>query len=177
MSVALRRRKPAVPGGGIAPAPMPATAAPLPAPGPASALPPGPPATVAQETARQQRRHKRAQRQVLTEWHRVDVQGLDAPWQDRSRPTSEVMPLVLSRLNLEQRLAESQILQMWDRVMDRTITAHAKPVGLRRGTLFINVDSNAWLSELVRYRYAEMLEKLQLSVGKDKVERLSLRVG
>ena len=87
------------------------------------------------------------------------------------------MPLVLSRLNLEQRLAESQILQMWDRVMDRTITAHAKPVGLRRGTLFINVDSNTWLSELVRYRYDEMLEKLQLSVGKDKVERLSLRVG
>ncbi len=170
MSVPFQRRKSANSrGGGSIPAPA------LP-PAPA-VLPPGPPPTVATEMAQQHRRQVRAQRQVLTEWRRIDVAGLEAPWHDRSRPTSDVMPLVLSRLNLEQRLAESQILQMWDRVMDRTITAHAKPVGLRRGTLFINVDSNTWLSELVRYRYDEMLEKLQLSVGKDKVERLSLRVG
>jgi len=133
--------------------------------------------TVATEAARLQRQTTQARQRALNSWHGIDLGKLEAPWRDCSRPTSEVMPLVLSRLGLEHRLAESQVLQVWDRVMDRTITAHAKPAGLRRGTLFINVDSNTWLSELVRYRYAEMLEKLQLSVGRDTVQRLSLRVG
>ena len=139
--------------------------------------PPSAPLTAAGEQAQQARRFQRGRRQVLKEWHRLDVGGLEAPWKDTSRPTHELIPVVLNRLNLDQRLAESQILQLWDRVLDQTITAHAKPVGLRRGTLFITVDSNTWLSELVRYRYDDMLEKIQLSVGKDKVERLSLRVG
>ncbi len=187
MPVDLRRRKPAVRPEFL---PTPATPPPPPpapprsieraparpyarsAPPPSSA-----PLTIAGEQAQQARRFQRGRRQVLKEWHRLDVGGLEAPWKDTSRPASELMPLVLNRLNLDQRLAESQILQLWDRVLDQTITAHAQPVGLRRGTLFINVDSNAWLSELVRYRYDDMLEKIQLSVGKDKVERLSLRVG
>ena len=132
---------------------------------------------MAGDQARQKRFEARARQQAVNEWRRVDVTQLEAGWKDRSRPTSELMPEVLAALNLEQRLAESQILQIWDRVMDRTITAHARPVGLRRGTLFINVDSNTWLSELVRYRYDEMLEKLRLCVGEDKVQRMSLRVG
>lgn len=186
MPVDLRRRNPAV-----RPGFLPAPATPRPAPAPTRSLersasrpharsaspPPAAPLTIAGEQAKQARRFQRGRRQVLKEWHRLDVSGLEAPWKDSSRPTHELMPLVLNRLNLDQRLAESQILQLWDRVLDRTITAHARPVGLRRGTLFINVDSNAWLSELVRYRYDDMLEKIQLSVGRDKVERLSLRVG
>lgn len=135
------------------------------------------PLTVAGDTALQNRRTAEARQQAVKEWHRLDIPALEAAWKDRSRPTSELMPALLTSLNLDQRLAESQILQFWDRVMDRTITAHARPVGLRHGTLFINVDSNVWLSELVRYHYDDMLEKLQLSVGLDKVKRLSLRVG
>ena len=188
MPVDLRRGNPAVRRGFL---PAQATPAPPPAAAPNRSVErsarrpsgrstpdrPTAPLTVAGEQAQQARRRQRSRRQVLNEWHRLDVGGLEAPWQDHSRPTNELMPLVLERLKLDQRLAESQILQLWDRVLDPTITAHAKPVGLRRGTLFINVDSNAWLSELVRYRYNDMLEKIQLSVGKDKVERLSLRVG
>lgn len=123
------------------------------------------------------RRLARARQQALTEWHRTDLTLSETAWRDAARTTGEILPQVLQRLNLEQRLAESQILQVWDRVLDRTITAHAKPVGLRKGTLFVTVDSNVWLSELVRYRYREILEKLQLTVGPDKVVRLSLRVG
>ena len=123
------------------------------------------------------RRLARARQQALTEWRRTDLGASETAWRDVARSAGELLPEVLQRLNLEQRLAESQILQVWDRVLDRTITAHAKPVGLRKGTLFVTVDSNVWLSELVRYRHKEILEKLQLTVGPDKVQRLSLRVG
>jgi predicted nucleic acid-binding Zn ribbon protein len=123
------------------------------------------------------RRLAEARRQALAEWRGADMAPAEAAWRDAAKSTGDILPTVLQRLNLEQRLAESQILQVWDRVLDRTITLHAKPVGLRKGTLFITVDSNVWLSELVRYRYREILEKIQLSVGADKVERLSMRVG
>ena len=172
----MRRSPRTVPGRAVTPplAPVPAQA---PGPTPVFARASGPRGSSYRTPSEAKRDEGRARQQVVNEWHRQDLTRTEVLWTDRSRPTSEVMPLVLTRLNLEQRLAESQILQIWDRVVDPTITAHARPVGLRHGTLFINVDSNTWLSELVRYRYDEILEKLQLTVGRDKVERLSLRVG
>jgi glycosyltransferase involved in cell wall biosynthesis len=53
----------------------------------------------------------------------------------------------------------------------------AQPAGLVRGTLFVNVDSSTWLSEIVRYRRHEILERLQLAVGKAMVQKISFRVG
>lgn len=89
----------------------------------------------------------------------------------------EFLPDVLKDLRLEQRLAESQIIQVWDRAIDPVVAAHARPVGLHNGTLFVNVDSNVWLSELVRYRRHELLERIRHAVGGDQVQRISFRLG
>ena len=40
------------------------------------------------------------------------------------------------------------------------MTAHAQPHNLHKGTLFVNVDSSVWLSEIVRYRRKEILDRL-----------------
>ena len=61
--------------------------------------------------------------------------------------------------------------------MDPNITAHAQPANLRKGTLFVNVDSSVWLSEIVRYRRKEILDRLQHSFGKNLIQRISFRVG
>ena len=55
--------------------------------------------------------------------------------------------------------------------------AHAQPAGIRRGTLFVNVDSSVWLDEIVRYRRREILERLQNSFGRELIRRISFRVG
>ena len=57
------------------------------------------------------------------------------------------------------------------------MVAHAQPTGLRAGTLFVAVDSNVWLSEIVRYRRKEILERLQHSFGRDFIVKISFRVG
>ena len=87
------------------------------------------------------------------------------------------MPKVLAGMGLQKKVAESQIIHVWQNVMDPVVTAHAQPAGLVRGTVFITVDSNTWLSELVRYRRKEILERLQHAVGSDQVQRLSFRLG
>ncbi len=94
-----------------------------------------------------------------------------------ARSAGDLMPQVLARLRLDQRVAESQIQAVWKRTIDPVITAHAQPAGLARGTLFVNVDSSTWLSEIVRYRRHEILERIQLVVGKAMVQKISFRVG
>ena len=49
--------------------------------------------------------------------------------------------------------------------------------GLRKGTLFVTVDSSVWLSEIVRYRRKEILDRLQHSFGRDFITKISFRVG
>ena len=61
--------------------------------------------------------------------------------------------------------------RVWNNLLDPTIVAHAQPTGLRNGTLFVTVDSSVWLSEIVRYRRKEILDRLQHSFGRDTGKR------
>jgi predicted nucleic acid-binding Zn ribbon protein len=72
-------------------------------------------------------------------------------------------------MRIDQRRSEAEIIKVWNSSLDPNITAHAQPVGLRRGTLFVSVDSSAWLSEIVRYRKRDILERLRHSFGPDLI--------
>ncbi len=87
------------------------------------------------------------------------------------------MPRVLTNLGLDRRRAEAEIARVWNNLIDPTITAHAQPTGLNKGTLFVTVDSSPWLDEIVRYRRKEILDRLQHSFGRDLITRISFRVG
>ena len=50
-------------------------------------------------------------------------------------------------------------------------------MGLRKGTLFVTVDSSVWLAEIVRYRRKEILDRLQHSFGRDIIQKISYRIG
>jgi len=116
-------------------------------------------------------------RSVLAQWRGIDL----APAERAAAPTAQavkaLMPKVLSDLGLERRCAETEIVKVWNHSLDPNVVAHAQPAGLRKGTLFVNVDSNAWLNEIVRYRRKEILDRLQHSFGKDVIVRISFRIG
>lgn len=87
------------------------------------------------------------------------------------------MPALLKRLGLDQRRREAEVAKVWKNLIDPSVTAHAQPAGIRKGTLFVDVDSNVWLSEIVRYRRQEILQRLQHAFGKEFIARISFRVG
>ena len=87
------------------------------------------------------------------------------------------MPRVLSELRIDKRRAEAEVVKVWNDLLEPEIVAHAQPTGLHKGTLFVTVDSSVWLSEIVRYRRKEILDRLQHSFGRDFVVRISFRVG
>jgi predicted nucleic acid-binding Zn ribbon protein len=68
-------------------------------------------------------------------------------------------------------------VRVWNSILDPNIAAHAKPNGLRNGTLFVVVDSNAWLDEILRYRRKEIMDRLHHSFGRELVAKISFRLG
>jgi predicted nucleic acid-binding Zn ribbon protein len=107
----------------------------------------------------------------------MDWSPLEKAQQLAARSASQLVPAVVEQLGLEQKRAETEIAKAWQSLLDPTLTAHAQPTGLRRGTLFVSVDSSVWLTEIVRYRQKEILERLRLSFGSNLIKKISFRIG
>jgi predicted nucleic acid-binding Zn ribbon protein len=114
---------------------------------------------------------------VLAQWRGVDLAAAEQAKAFTAKSIRSVMPKVLGELGLERRYGEAEILKVWNHLIDPNVVAHAQPSGLHKGTLFVTVDSSVWLSEIVRYRRQEILERLQNSFGKEVVTRISFRAG
>jgi predicted nucleic acid-binding Zn ribbon protein len=121
---------------------------------------------------------KRSARQrVLASWRGTDLTPAEIARANRAKSAGAVMPGILKDLRIDSRQAEVEIVKVWNSLIDPTIVAHAQPVGLRKGTLFVTVDSSVWLAEIVRYRRKEILDRLQHSFGRDVIARISFRIG
>jgi predicted nucleic acid-binding Zn ribbon protein len=118
-----------------------------------------------------------ARQRVLAQWRGVDLTPKEIARAVRARSTGDVMPRVLAELRIDRRQAEAEIVRVWNNLIDPNIVAHAQPAGIRKGTLFVTVDSSVWLSEIVRYRRKEILDRLQHAFGRDMIQRISFRVG
>src|SRR5208283_1753583 len=95
--------------------------------------------------------------------------SLEAARAVRACRVGDVLPRVTKDLHLDQRRAEAEIIKVWNSLIDPNIVTHAQPAGIRNGTLFVNVDSSVWLSEIVRYRRKEILDRLQHSFGRNLI--------
>jgi hypothetical protein len=118
-----------------------------------------------------------ARRRVLAAWRGVDLTPIEEARTQRTKSAGSILPAVLSELRIDNRRAEAEIIKVWNDLLDPNIVAHAQPTGVRKGTLFVTVDSSAWLAEIVRYRRKEILDRLQHSFGRDIIARISFRVG
>jgi predicted nucleic acid-binding Zn ribbon protein len=107
----------------------------------------------------------------------MDLAPLERAQALRAQPASDVLLRVLAGLRLDRRRAEAEVMKVWNNLLDPNIVAHAQPTGIRKGTLFVTVDSSVWLSEIVRYRRKEVLDRLQHSFGRDLITKISFRVG
>jgi len=114
---------------------------------------------------------------VLARWRGVDLAPLESAQAIRARRVGDVLPKVATDLRMDSRRFEIEVVKVWNNLLDPNVVAHAQPVGLRKGTLFVNVDSSVWLSEIVRYRRKEILDRLQHSFGREAIARISFRVG
>jgi predicted nucleic acid-binding Zn ribbon protein len=118
-----------------------------------------------------------ARQKVLAQWRGIDLAPIEAAKAIRARDAGKVVSKVLADLKMDSRRADIEIVKVWNELLDPNITAHAQPHNLHKGTLFVNVDNSAWLSEIVRYRRKEILDRLQHSFGRNVIQKISFRIG
>jgi predicted nucleic acid-binding Zn ribbon protein len=118
-----------------------------------------------------------SRQRVLAQWRGLDLTPLETARAVRARTAADILPQLMKDLRLDARQREAEIVKVWNELIDPVITAHAQPAGVHHGTLFVNVDSNVWLSEIVRYRRKEILDRLQHSFGRKMIQKISWRVG
>jgi hypothetical protein len=120
---------------------------------------------------------KSARQRVLASWRGIDLAPEEKTRAATAISAAAVMPGVLKTLRIDTRRAEAEVVKVWNELIDPVITAHAQPTGLNKGTLFVTVDSSAWLSEIVRSRRKEILDRLHNSFGREFITRISFRAG
>jgi len=118
-----------------------------------------------------------ARQKVLAQWRGVDLAPIEAAKAVRARDAGKVVSKVLADLKMDSRRADIEIVNVWNESVDPTVTAHAQPINLCKGTLFISVDSDVWKYEIIRYHRKEILKRMQYSFGLEKIKKLQFRVG
>src|SRR5438874_57334 len=113
---------------------------------------------------------------VVAQWRGTDLAPLEATQALRAKPVLAFLPALQTELRMDRRRMEAEVVKVWNNLLDPALLAHAQPTGLRKGTLFVAVDSSVWLSEIVRYRRKEILERLQHSFSRDFIARIPFRV-
>ena len=118
-----------------------------------------------------------ARQRALAQWRGIDLAPLEKAQAVRARSLGDILPKVTAAVRLDRRRTDLEVIKVWNTLLDPNVAAHAQPTGLAKGTLFVAVDSSTWLSEIVRYRRKEILDRLHHSFGKELIKKISFRLG
>jgi predicted nucleic acid-binding Zn ribbon protein len=111
---------------------------------------------------------------VVAEWRGLPERKLRA---DRWQSPAEVMPKLMQRLGLRERLHETEVIEAWSKIVGEFIAAHSAPVALREGILYVRVLQPALHYELEQISKSEILRKLKQRFGSKTIRDLRFRVG
>jgi predicted nucleic acid-binding Zn ribbon protein len=111
---------------------------------------------------------------VIAEWRGITERKLRP---DRWQSPSELMPRLMQRLGLRERLRETEVIEAWSKIVGDFIAAHSTPVALREGILYVRVLQPALHYELEQISKSEILRKLKQRFGSKTIRDIRFRVG
>jgi predicted nucleic acid-binding Zn ribbon protein len=91
-------------------------------------------------------------------------------------PLGDLVKKVIKGLGGKGRLTEEEMLSAWGDAVGPDAARHSRPVSLRRGCVFVNVDRSGWLYELATKK-REILERLAARFGGKKLRDIRFRIG
>ena len=111
---------------------------------------------------------------VIAEWRGLPERKLRA---DRWQLPADMMPKLMQRLGLRERLRETEVIEAWSKIVGDFIAAHSAPVALREGILYVRVLQPALHYELEQISKSEILRKLKQRFGGKTIRDVRFRVG
>ena len=111
---------------------------------------------------------------AIAEWR-----GLPEPKTrpDRFQSAGALLPKLMQRLGLRERLHETEMIDAWSKIVGDFIAAHSAPVALREGVLYVRVLQPALHYELEQISKSEILRKLKQRFGAKTIRDVRFRVG
>ncbi len=111
---------------------------------------------------------------VIAEWRGLPEKRI---LQNRWAEPADVLPKLMQRLGLKERLHETEVLEAWSKIVGDFIAAHSAPVALREGVLYVRVLQPALHYELEQVSKIEILRKLKQRFGGKVIRDVRFRVG
>jgi len=106
----------------------------------------------------------------------LSAQMKDIP-HNRWAVPADVLPKLMQRLGLKERLHETEVLEAWGKIVGEFIAAHSAPVALREGVLYVRVLQPALHYELEQIAKIDILRKLKQRFGVKIIRDVRFRVG
>jgi len=111
---------------------------------------------------------------VIAEWRGLPGKKTRT---DRWQSPAELVPKLMQRLGLRERLRETEVIDAWSKIVGDFIAAHSAPFALREGILYVRVLQPALHYELEQISKSEILRKLKQRFGAKTIRDVRFRVG
>jgi predicted nucleic acid-binding Zn ribbon protein len=111
---------------------------------------------------------------VIAEWRGLPEKRLRP---DRWQAPAEVLPKLMQKLGLKERLHETEVIEAWAGIVGDFIAAHSSPVALREGILHVRVLQPALHYELEQVSKINILRKLKRRFGNKTIRDIRFRIG
>ena len=111
---------------------------------------------------------------VIAEWRGLPEKR---PRLDRWQAPAELLPKLMQKLGLKERLHETEVIDAWARIVGDFIAAHSSPVALREGILYVRVLQPALHYELEQVSKIDILRKLRRRFGPKTIRDVRFRLG
>src|SRR5881296_2243390 len=111
---------------------------------------------------------------VIAEWRGLPERKMRP---DRWQSPTELVPKLMQRMGLRERLHETEVIDAWSKIVGDFIAAHSAPVALREGVLYVRVLQPALHYELEQISKIDILRKLKQRFGGKTIRDVRFRVG
>jgi predicted nucleic acid-binding Zn ribbon protein len=111
---------------------------------------------------------------IIAEWRGLPDK-FSSP--DRWLAPAELLPKLMQRLGLKERLHETEVQEAWSKIVGEFIAAHSAPIALREGILYVRVLQPALHYELETISKIDILRKLKQRFGGKVIRDMRFRVG
>lgn len=87
-----------------------------------------------------------------------------------------VLNTILQKQNLDNRLKDFRVFDIWEEAVGTRIARHSQPRGLKDHILRVAVDNSIWVQQLT-FLEEQLKEKLNRMMGSAVVEKIRFQIG